>query len=121
MRTWISIILALVGFSAAGAEGWPALPVAGFLSGRPATDKDVHDGNAIFVLKSDNIIIGKSLPIAIPQYAYLTENGGPMEPVIVVQAEEANGIKLFGYRDRGGKEGVAAETDLRLLGQRPPS
>lgn len=82
------------------------------------------DGNAVFVAKVDSKLIGVPLPIAIPQYAYVTDphitNGGPPLPVIVVQAEEANGYKLFGVRDFSKKEYVTTETDLKLLGITSP-
>src|SRR4051812_10971628 len=104
MRILISSVLAFIGLSSAVAQGWPALPGRGFISGRPASEKDVNDGNAIFVLKSNDLPIGKPLRITIPQYAYLVEEGGRRTRVILVQAEEANGIKLFGVRDVEGKE-----------------
>jgi len=105
----------------AAAEEWPSLPDKGFILGRAATEKDVADGNAIFVAKSNGIIIGKPIAIMIPQYAYLLEGNDKKRPVIVIQAEDANGIKLFGVRDLDGKEYVTKETDLNLLGSEPPN
>ena len=119
MRTPIAFVLAFIGLSSAVAQNWPALPGRGFISGHPASEKDVSDGNAIFVLKANDLPIGKPLQITIPQYAYLIEEGGKRTRVILVQAEEANGIKLFGIRDLEGQEAVAKETDVQLLGLTP--
>ena len=100
------------------AQDWPILPSTGFISGRAATEKDVADGNAIFVLKAQGAIIGRPLEVVIPQYAYLNKEGH--KQVILVQAEEANGIKLFGIRDATGKEYISEGSDLELLGTKPP-
>ena len=99
---------------------WPALPTTGFISGRPATDKDVADGNAVFVLRAYGIAFGKPLDVTIPQYVYLTKRGQQAVPVIVVQAEQGKGIRIFGLRGLDGKTATARESELRLLGTRPP-
>ena len=99
---------------------WPALPTTGFISGRPATDKDVADGNAVFVLRAYGIAFGKALDVTIPQYAYLTKRGQQAVPVIVVQAEQGKGIRIFGLRGLDGKTATVKESELRLLGTRPP-
>ena len=98
---------------------WPALPTTGFISGRPATDKDVSDGNAVFVLRAYGIAFGKPLDVTIPQY-YLTKRGQQAVPVIVMQAEQGKGIRIFGLRGLDGKTATARESELRLLGTRPP-
>jgi hypothetical protein len=38
------------------------------------------------------------------------------EIVVVVQAEDANGIKMIGTRGHDGAEAVSLDTDLDLLG-----
>src|SRR5271163_4873719 len=106
MRALLIILVAFLGISAALAQGWPTLPAKGFISGRAATDQDVADGNAIFVLKVYGTPVGKPLEIVIPQYAYLTKGGGKPARVVVIQAEAMRGIKLFGIRDMDGKESV---------------
>jgi len=121
MRRLITFVLVLLGYSSAGAQVWPALPDAGFISGRPATERDVTDGNAIFVAKSHESYIGVPLKIVIPQYAYHIGEGGKKIRVIIVQAEEANGIKLVGYRDFGGKEYAATAAEMQFLGTNPPN
>jgi hypothetical protein len=119
------IAAALVALAQAAGQGpapvaWPPLPTAGFISGRAATDKDVVEGNAVFALRAYGIPFGKPLDIAIPQYAYLIKKGEPPLPVIVVQAEEGKGIKIFGFRDLNGKAATARESELKLLGTHPP-
>jgi hypothetical protein len=103
------------------AQSWPALPTGGFIAGRPATDKDVADGNAVFVLRAYGVAFGKPLDVTIPQYAYLTKRGQQPVAVIVVQAEQGKGIKIFGVRDRSGKAATARESEVQLLGTNPPN
>ncbi|WP_131871209.1 MULTISPECIES: hypothetical protein [unclassified Bradyrhizobium] len=93
------------------------MPTYGFISGRPAQKEDVSKGDAIFVAAVNDVVIGKPLPLQIPQYALLRDK---QERVILVQAEEANGIKLFGLRTLDGKEMVAKDTDVDLLGADKP-
>jgi hypothetical protein len=101
-------------------QSWPPLPTTGFISGRAATDKDVADGNAVFALRAYGVAFGKPLDVVIPQYAYLTKNGQQKLPVIVVQAEEGKGIKIFGIRDFDGTTATAKQSELQLLGTHPP-
>jgi hypothetical protein len=112
------LALLMIGGTMAGATSdWPPLPSKGFITARPAQKSDVSNGDAVFVAAVGDLVIGKPLPISIPQYALLH---GKHERVIVVQAEEANGMKLFGVRGLDGKETVATETDLELLGTQIP-
>ena len=101
-------------------QSWPPLPTSGFVSGRAAADKDVAEGNAVFVLRAYGVAFGKPLDVVIPQYAYLTKNRQQKLPVIVVQAEEGKGIKIFGIRDFDGKTATAKQSELQLLGTNPP-
>jgi hypothetical protein len=100
-------------------QSWPPLPTTGFVSGRAATDKDVAEGNAVFVLRAYGAAFGKPLDVVIPQYAYLIKNSRQKLPVIVVQAEEGKGIKIFGIRDFDGKTATAKQSELQLLGTHP--
>jgi len=104
----------------AAKQSWPPLPTTGFISGRPATDKDVIDGNAVFALRAYGVPFGKPLDVTIPQYAYLRKKGREPIPVIVVQAELGKGLKIFGVRDLNGKGATAKESELQLLGTHPP-
>jgi hypothetical protein len=105
----------------ASSPAWPPLPTTGFISGRAATEKDVADGNAIFVLKSYGAYFGRPLDIVIPQYAYLTKRGEKPVPVIVIQAEVGGGIKMFGVRGLEGDKSTARDYELNLLGTKPPN
>ena len=75
MRLWLITVLTILGISAALAESWPPLPTSGFISGRPATDKDVIEGNAVFALRAYGAPFGEPLDVTIPQYAYLKREG----------------------------------------------
>jgi len=100
---------------------WPALPDKGFIFGHPASKQDIADGSAIFVAAVGDTVIGKPLQIMIPQYAYWKDGSGRRQPVIVVQAEEANGVQMVGFRDLSGKEGVGTLPEFTLLGTSPPN
>ena len=121
MRAWLATLLVLWRISAALAQAWPALPTTGFVSGRPADDRDVAAGNAVFVLERYGVPFGKPVDVVIPQYAYLNKYGGKPVPVIVIQAEQERNIKLFGIRDFDGKLSTVKDTDLQLLGTHPPN
>jgi hypothetical protein len=101
-------------------QSWPPLPTSGFISGRPATDKDIAEGNAVFALRAYGVPFGKPLDVVIPQYAYLTKRGREPIAVIVVQAELGKGLKIFGVRDLNGKTATARDSELHLLGMQPP-
>lgn len=79
-------------------------------------------GNAIFASEARGTVIGQPLEVAIPQYAWLTDaKTKDRQPVIVVQAEEANGIKIVGYRTvTGGQNGAALLSEFELLGTTVP-
>jgi len=125
MRVGLATLLLALGISAAAAQAsppvWPPLPTTGFISGRAATDKDVADGNAVFVLKGYGVYFGKPMDVVIPQYAYLTKRGEKPVPVIVIQAEVGGGIKLFGVRGLDGDKSTARDYELKLLGTKPPN
>ena len=75
---------------------WPAMDGISFMAGRSATEADVDNGAAVFVLKSDDSYIGSPLDIEVPQYAFHYIEDGGAEQVIVIQAEEAEGQKVVG-------------------------
>jgi hypothetical protein len=78
---------------------WPKLEDIKVVSGRAATETDVKEGHAVFVLKSGSIPIGNPLSIALPQYAIHIDNETKARtPCILIQAEEANGHNLGGCR-----------------------
>jgi len=100
-------------------EVWPSLPKQGFISGRTATRADVAAGNAVFVPEVGGVSVGRPLAIVIPQYAYYKE-GGNKAPVIIIQAEEVQGMKMLGARRANGKHVVGLLENFELLGRAPP-
>src|SRR6516225_8025134 len=114
----VAWLLVLGGASAAAATEWPPLPSSGgFVTGRPAQKEDVAKGNAIFSAVVNGVVVGKPLPIKIPQYALLRDGH---KPAILVQAEVANGMKVYGVRGLDGKQQVVTESDIELLGTQKP-
>jgi hypothetical protein len=59
---------------------WPALPTKGFIVGRPATQRDVADGNAVFSAEKNGKVIGAPLSIQIPQDALRDDGKGQKFP-----------------------------------------
>jgi hypothetical protein len=114
----VFLVVAATGVQAQG-EAWPPLPKQGFIAGRTATRADVAAGRAVFSAESSGVAAGKPLKIAIPQYAYYKE-GDKRTPVIVVQAEEAQGLMLVGVRLANGKSLILPLKSIQLLGKTPP-
>ena len=97
---------------------WPPLPVGGFLVGRAAVQADVDSGVAIFATGVEESA-GKALEILIPQYGwYIDEN--VRVPVLILQAEEANGNEVIGARQLDGKTVVGLVEEFVLLGAAAP-
>jgi hypothetical protein len=89
--------------------------------GAAATLQDIKDCNAVLVASNGDTAVSKPLTITVPQYAYWRDQGGRRIRVIVVQAEEAKGVHIFGVRDANGKDIACTEAELTLLGTAPPS
>src|SRR5258706_13114051 len=100
-------------------RGWPPLPKQGFISGRTATRADVVAGNAAFVPEVGGVSAGRPLAIMIPQYAYYKE-GSKKTPVMIIQAEEIQGMQLLGARLANGKHVIGLLENFELLGKTPP-
>lgn len=100
---------------------WPPLPSVGFISGRPANENDVGEGNAIFVMRSGENIVGLPIAIEIPQYALHKDlELGTRAPCIVLQAEESLDQQLVGIRYLHGGIGVGFLSEFELLGTTTP-
>jgi hypothetical protein len=119
MRSLIFAVLFLCACSpvANGQDVWPALPATGFVSGRAATQDDVNAGNAGFAIGNG---AGSSLAVQIPQYAYFNDSGVKV-PVVLIQAEAAQGKQLAAAKKVDGTVVVGFLSDFTLLGTRPPS
>jgi hypothetical protein len=66
------------------------------------------------------VSVGKALKITIPQYAYYKE-GKKKTPAIIIQAEEALGLKLVGAKLADGRKVVGPLPNFELLGKVPPT
>jgi hypothetical protein len=99
---------------------WPNLPISKFISGRVADESDVERGDAVFVSRIDGALCGAPAPITIPQYAFLLNEDGSRNPVVVVQAEINELGTFLGLRDAQGKEYVVTEPEAMLLGRSHP-
>lgn len=124
MTRWLiaAFVLTVSMAAQAGGDAWPVLPQTCFVSGRPATVADVKAGCAVFVATSNGRPVGKPLDIEIPQYAIHTDRKtGNKTRVIVIQAEEAEGMKVVGYEIVGTRRKVVdVLASLVLLGSEKP-
>lgn len=119
----LAFMLCVISVSAAASDvAWPKLSKVGHVAGRAATDADLAKGNAVFVLKSDGAQVGKPIKVQIPQYAMHVEaKTGKKTPVVLVQAEEGQGIRMAGYVSvRDGEKAVCLLSELKLLGTAVP-
>ncbi len=124
-----SIVFALLTAPLVGNESnaveakWPRLETVGSVKERPATKEDMQRGHAAFMINSDRISIGVPLDIEIPQYAFQVDGDtGSRNPVVIIQAEQANGEQVVGYREVSTNTlGVGLLQEFELLGLRPPN
>ena len=107
----------------AGTLEWPRLPMQGFVAGRPATETDVAEENAVFVLKVDDKPVGRPLNIPVPQYAlHVDTENGTETPVIIIQAETNGQIEVIGYLIIASQDfGVGLRSEFKFLGTRRPN
>ena len=116
-------LLMLAASSLADPPTWPPLDQVRSISGRAATEADVEAGRAVFVAKSGDTVVGQPIDITIPQYAYhLDPEASPQRtPVIIIQAERAQGNSLIGFLEFGtGQIGAGLQQEFELLGTTPP-
>ncbi len=123
LRWFPALFLLLVSAAAlAGDIAWPNLSDTCFVKGRPANADDVKDHCAVFVAMSEGKSVGKPLHVAIPQYAYhVDKKTGEKTPVILIQAEDAMGMKMAGFIVVGPNNMMVDLMDsLQLLGTKKP-
>jgi hypothetical protein len=92
-------------------NNWNKTP---YLSHRTATEEDVIIGTATFYLSgtADH----KTIDINLPSLALLTDNEtGDKIKVVVIQAEQADGRQLIGYRPVDGGNGVCRLDELTFI------
>ncbi|MEO3429256.1 hypothetical protein AAFN88_10395 [Pelagibius sp. CAU 1746] len=87
---------------------WQSLP---HIAGRAATEKDVQDGRAVFVVPSGS----KPVNIGLPFWALQISDRNEKTPVIAIQAEEVDGEVIVGIRYLDGGNGVCTLSELRTL------
>jgi len=102
---------------------WPDLDSCNFVAGRTATEQDIMEGKAAFLLKSGNEIFGTPLKIDIPQYAlHINKHNNEETPGIIIQAEKtSDGQKLAGFIPVHSQAPVTSSLhEFRLLGKSKP-
>ena len=101
---------------------WPDLSTIKYVAQRSATESDINDGAAVFILQTEGVPIGTPLDINVPQYAIHTdEDSGEKTNVVIIQAEEANGQQVFGALMFETNEFMAGlSNEFELLGQTAP-
>lgn len=117
------ILFSCVGGAMAGNPiVWPKLKESKFIAGRAATEKDISDGSAVFVLKSNGTLIGKPLAIPLPQYAIHVDGDTKQRtPCVLIQAEQAGEHKYGGCRIvSDGSYLAGLLNEFELLGNNAP-
>jgi len=82
------------------------------LSGRTANETDVIEGRAVFYVNGEAKPHQMDLPCCAIQ---VDEETGKEIPVIVIQAEDANGDCILGLRYLTGGNGICSLKELCLL------
>jgi hypothetical protein len=124
MNKYIVILFLLLTTFAQGDEGvtWPELSTIKFVSQRAATEADINEGAAVFLLQSEGVNIGSPMSLDIPLYAIHTDGEtGEKSNVVIIQAEEANDQRVIGALIVGSNEFMAGlENEFTLLGKSKP-
>ena len=124
MSRTIFILGILISSVAQGDEmlEWPLLSQIKFVAERPATESDINEGAAVFLLQSGGKYIGLPMSIDIPQYAVHTDiETGEQSNVVVIQAEEANGQQVIGaFVIKTSEYMVGLINEFKFLGKSQP-
>jgi len=94
-------------------ERWDKIP---FIEGRVATEIDIKNGCAVFMVPDGSIPADADLPICAIQ---INEETNERTPVIIIQAEQISGGVTLGVRYLSGGNGVCNLSEVELL--REPS
>lgn len=126
MKKIFLILFLLFPFEIFGGEAvdqWPDLSKIKHVSGRVATQQDINEGAAVFMLQSEGVPIGSPMKIEIPQYAIHTNvETNEKTRVIIIQAEEAKGQHVVGALDFSTNEIMAGLFhEFTLLGADKPN
>lgn len=82
------------------------------ISGRIATEEDIENGIAVFMIPEGSIPCATDLPICAIQ---TDEESGEGTPVIIIQAEQINNSITLGVRYLDGGNGVCTLDEVELL------
>ncbi len=101
---------------------WPDLSIIKYVADRPATETDINEGAAVFLLQSEGVNIGVPMNIQIPQYAIHTDGEtNTKSNVVVIQAEQTDDQQVIGALIVGTNEFMAGLShEFELLGQTNP-
>lgn len=99
---------------------WPELPKS-YVNGRPATEQDLKEGRAVFMLKPEDQS-GKAASVQVPQYALWTDSSGKQRRAVVIQAEKPKeGSEVLALRLVEVDEiDLVDAPEVRLLGEKKP-
>ncbi|MCP4177137.1 MAG: hypothetical protein GY756_05160 [bacterium] len=102
-------------------SNWPPLSDFKFIKDRYATEVDVKNGSAVFVIKVEEQYKGIPIDIQIPQYAiHINQDTQKQSKCIVIQAEVFGDLKVFGAVIIDNDEYMAGlDFEFRLLGDKP--
>ncbi len=121
MPRFIVLSLLLMGpaMSLADSANWPPLETVPHVVGRPATESDINEGRAAFLIQVDGQSAGRPMQIRLPQYAKVfDEEKGELIPVVIIQAETDGETEVFGYYNFSDESyGVGLASEFELLGE----
>lgn len=102
---------------------WPDLKNIKHIVGRHATVEDIDSGVAAFALQEDDNYVGRLIDMVIPQYAiHVDQDSGEKTNVIIIQAEEDDGIEILGaIAVENSEHLIALKYEFKLLGVKLPN
>jgi hypothetical protein len=100
-------------------EDWQLVPC---VSGRVATEEDVHEGRASFYSPNTGEYVGNRVfQMSLPRLAIWKDEETASEvPVVVIQAEQAPEYVVVGFRLLDGSYGVCSLNELELVDELDP-
>ena len=102
---------------------YPDLSKYGFITGRCATEQDVIEGRAAFLLQSGDTAQSSPLNIEIPQYAIHIDPYSLEEtPGVLIQAEQIDDQQLAGFIPFNSEVPITTSlSEFKLLGTAKPN
>jgi hypothetical protein len=91
---------------------WKKVPC---VVGRPVTQKDIDEGRAVFRIDGPQGAV-KPIDLGLPRCAIWHDQKTQKDvPVIIIQAEEAGGVRAAGIRFLSGGNAACLVSELTLL------